>query len=73
METIAIIAGVIIAGILAIIGIIRANLKICQPNEVLIFSGRQRLLTDGTSVGYRFIQGGGDTGARDTVRAFERS
>ena len=58
METIAVIAAVIIAGIMAIIGIIRANLKICQPNEVLIFSGRQRLLADGTEVGYRVIQGG---------------
>ena len=58
MEAIGIIAAVIIAGIMAIIGIIRANLKICQPNEVLIFSGRQRQLADGTSVGYRVIQGG---------------
>ena len=58
MEAIGIIAAVIIAGIMAVIGIIRANLKICQPNEVLIFSGRQRQLTDGTAVGYRVIQGG---------------
>ena len=58
MEAIGIIAAVIIAGIMAVIGIIRANLKICQPNEVLIFSGRQRRLTDGTAVGYRVIQGG---------------
>ncbi len=58
METILAVAAVIIAGIMAIIGIIRANLKICQPNEVLIFSGRNRQLTDGTSVGYRVVQGG---------------
>lgn len=58
MEAIGIISAVIIAAIMAIIGIIRANLKICQPNEVLIFSGRQRRLTDGTLVGYRVIQGG---------------
>ena len=58
METIGIIAGVLIAAIMAVIGIIRANLKICQPNEVLIFSGRKRQLNDGTSVGYRVIQGG---------------
>jgi len=58
METIGIIAGVIIAAIMVIIGIIRANLKICQPNEVLIFSGRQRQLSDGSSVGYRVIRGG---------------
>jgi flotillin len=33
-------------------------LKICQPNEVLIFSGRQRRLSDGNAVGYRTIRGG---------------
>ena len=58
METIILIAGVIIAGIMAIFGIIRANLKICQPNEVLIFSGRTNRLSDGTTVGYRIIRGG---------------
>ncbi len=49
---------VLILGILAVLGIIRANLKICPPNEVLIFSGRQRLLSDGSRVGYRVVQGG---------------
>ncbi|MFT5142364.1 MAG: flotillin [Rhodothermales bacterium] len=49
---------VIILGFLAVLGIIRANLKICQPNEVLIFSGRQRVLEDGSKVGYRVIRGG---------------
>ena len=53
-----ILAGVLIVGILTIIGIVRANLKICQPNEVLIFSGRKRQLTDGAVVGYRQIKGG---------------
>jgi len=45
-------------GFFVILGIIRANLKICQPNEVLIFSGRKRRLSDGTKVGYRVIKGG---------------
>ena len=49
---------VLILGILAILGIVRANLKICQPNEILIFSGRKRQLSDGSRVGYRIIQGG---------------
>lgn len=52
------IAGIIIVAFLVVLGIIRANLKICQPNEVLIFSGRKRKLADGTRVGYRIIQGG---------------
>jgi flotillin len=49
---------VLIVGFMAVLGIIRANLKICMPNEVLIFSGRQRQLSDGARVGYRVIQGG---------------
>ncbi len=53
-----IIAGIIIVGILVVIGIISANLKICQPNEVLVFSGKQRTLGDGSKVGYRVIKGG---------------
>lgn len=53
-----IIPAVIILGFLAVLGIVRANLKICQPNEVLIFSGRNRVLEDGTKVGYRVIRGG---------------
>jgi len=52
------IPAIIILGFLAVLGIIRANLKICQPNEVLIFSGRSRTLSDGSRVGYRVIQGG---------------
>lgn len=50
--------GSLIALGLVLIGFMRANLKICQPNEVLIFSGRKRLLPDGSAVGYRVIQGG---------------
>jgi len=53
-----IIAAVIIVGFLTALGIIRANLKICQPNEVLIFSGRKRHLSQGGTVGYRAIRGG---------------
>src|SRR5690606_18206555 len=51
-------AAIIILAVLTVLGIVRANLKICQPNEVLIFSGRKRALPDGTSVGYRIIRGG---------------
>ena len=58
METVFIISAVFIAAIFSVFGIIRANLKICQPNEVLIFSGRKRRLTDGGQVGYRVIKGG---------------
>ncbi|MFQ6034422.1 MAG: flotillin family protein [Sedimentisphaerales bacterium] len=37
---------------------IKSNLRICPPNEILIFSGRKRKLKDGTQVGYRIIKGG---------------
>jgi len=37
---------------------IKANLVICQPNEVVIISGRRRKLPDGSIVGYRIIKGG---------------
>ncbi len=53
-----VISFVSIVAILAVLGIVKANLKICQPNEVLIFSGRRRRLPDGTTVGYRQIKGG---------------
>ncbi len=49
------------AGIIAVmlfIVFIKANLVICQPNEVLIISGRRRKLPDGSYVGYRVIKGG---------------
>jgi len=57
MEVI-VMAAVLIAAFLAVLGIVRANLRICQPNEVLVFSGRSRRLTDGSKVGYRVIKGG---------------
>ncbi|QXD14106.1 hypothetical protein GQ464_011615 [Rhodocaloribacter litoris] len=53
-----VIPAILILGFLAVLGIVRANLKICQPNEVLIFSGRKRKLPDGAVVGYRIIRGG---------------
>lgn len=57
MEAI-VIAGILIVAVIVILGIVRANLRICQPNEVLVFSGRNRHLTDGTNVGYRVVKGG---------------
>jgi len=51
--------GIFIAAliIMAIIIYIKANMKICEPNEVMIFSGRQFKEKDKT-VGYRVIKGG---------------
>jgi flotillin len=58
VETLAIWIGVLVAlGIILLI-FIKANLHICPPNEILIFSGKKRKLPDGTEVGYRIIKGG---------------
>jgi flotillin len=44
--------------VLIIWAFVKANLEICHPNEILVFSGRKRRLKDGTEVGYRVIKGG---------------
>ncbi len=58
MEMGLIIGGVLVTAFFVILGIIKANTYLCQPNEALIFSGRKRGLKDGTRVGYRIVQGG---------------
>jgi flotillin len=50
--------GAIVALIIILLAFIKANLHICPPNEILIFSGKKRRLPDGTEVGYRIIKGG---------------
>jgi flotillin len=44
--------------VLVIWAFVKANLEICHPNEILVFSGRKRRLKDGTEIGYRVIKGG---------------
>ena len=44
--------------LLGLIGFIKSNMVICQPNEIVILSGRKRRQPDGTTVGYRIIRGG---------------
>lgn len=51
------IGGGILALMLLII-FIKVNLVICDPNEVVIISGRQRKQKDGTVRGYRILRGG---------------
>ncbi|MBN2090166.1 flotillin family protein [candidate division KSB1 bacterium] len=53
---IGIFSGIIILALFIIF--IKSNLVICQPNEVVIISGRKRKLADGTVLGYRLIKGG---------------
>jgi flotillin len=49
--------GIVVIAFVAIILLIKNVLYVCQPNEVLVFSGRARQ-SDGRTVGYRIIKGG---------------
>ena len=44
--------------VLGLLGFIKANMVICQPNEIVILSGRQLKQPDGTQRGYRVLRGG---------------
>lgn len=54
----ALVITVLILIISTIIIYLKINLKICDPNEILIFSGKKRKLKTGEVVGYRAIHGG---------------
>ena len=45
-------------GVLVLLMSYRSLLRICRPNEILIFSGRKHTTSDGHSVGYRIVFGG---------------
>lgn len=47
-----------LAVLLVVMVLYRYLLRICRPNEILIFSGRQHRTSDGKSVGYRVVFGG---------------
>jgi flotillin len=49
---------IVVIACLIILAFTKANLRICHPNEILVFSGKRRRLKDGTVVGYRVIKGG---------------
>src|SRR4051812_29853600 len=51
-----VVAGVVV--LLVLMVIYRYLLRICRPNEILIFSGRKHTTGDGRSVGYRVVFGG---------------
>lgn len=42
----------------AIFIFIKTNIVICQPNEIVVLSGKRRKQKDGTIVGYRVLRGG---------------
>lgn len=47
-----------IFGVILILCFLKSFLSICNPNEVLILSGRKRRIKDGQEVGYRVLSGG---------------
>src|SRR5512145_433959 len=50
------VGAVVLVGLIVFIAL--RFLRVCRPNEVLIFSGRQHDLPGGSSVGYKVLQGG---------------
>lgn len=54
----AIVAGVVVGAIFALIATVRALIVIVPPNSAAIITGRSRALTDGRGVGYRTVIGG---------------
>jgi flotillin len=50
------IGGIVLLSVIAVVA--TYFLYICEPNEIIVFSGRRRTLEDGTSVGYRVLTGG---------------
>ncbi|MBN1773563.1 MAG: flotillin family protein [Deltaproteobacteria bacterium] len=57
-ETIGVLVGVGILGLVLLVGLVKRILKICEPNEVLIFSGNRHRTAEGKLVGYKTIKGG---------------
>jgi flotillin len=45
-------------GVMLLIIFLKANVILCQPNELVVVAGRQRKGKDGSPVGYRVIRGG---------------
>jgi flotillin len=50
--------GVILLAVLLLVALVKRILYICQPNEVLIFTGGHQRQEDGTVVGYKTVKGG---------------
>ncbi len=45
-------------GLLLFLTFIKTNIVICQPNEIVILTGRKRRASDGSAVGFRVLRGG---------------
>ncbi|MHC4993236.1 MAG: flotillin family protein [Planctomycetota bacterium] len=47
-----------VLALLLLIIFLKANIVLCQPNELLVIAGRQRTGADGETIGYRVVRGG---------------
>ena len=58
MEFLAIVAAFVVGIIFIVLAAVKSLVVICPPNRVAVISGRNRVLPDGRTVGYRVIKGG---------------
>ena len=58
MTSVALLIAVGVVAAIVLLIVMTRLLYICQPNEVLIFSGARRVLATGRVVGYQIIKGG---------------
>jgi flotillin len=52
------VGAILVFGFVTVLAVIKRVLYVCQPSEVLIFSGRRRDAGNGRIAGYRIIRGG---------------
>ncbi len=57
-ETAVILGMVGLGTLMALIYTVRSLIVICQPNEMVVITGRKRLAADGRTSGYRLLHGG---------------
>lgn len=58
MISVLVLVGIVAFAFLVLMLVVKHLLYICQPNEVLIFSGGQKATASGRRLGYRIIKGG---------------
>lgn len=60
-DTLVIVAAAAVGFVLlfgAVLIFVKTFLRICRPNQILVFSGRQQIQADGTKLGARILHGG---------------
>jgi flotillin len=58
MQLLGIGLGLAVVAVLLLIIFIKSHMILCQPNELVVITGRKRRLADGSTVGYRVVRGG---------------